>query len=182
MKNENIIFQVLSNLNHSGTRFEKGQFFEGNYSEFGNLVNDGVLRVVHGAESIEEAKEIVAKESETAGPETSTEEKEPENTWGPKPDEIEIPKEEVVNVNLEEYKGEMGNYKITGVAEYTDETGVKTGELEIGSIQNLPKEIGQIFVEKGVAEEVTPEASANVVADEANKPAPIPEEETGANL
>lgn len=54
----------------------------------------------------------------------------------------------------EEYKGEMGTYKITGLAEYTDEEGNKMGELEIGSIQSLPTQIGDKFIEDGVAEKV----------------------------
>ena len=109
MKNETTIFQVLSNLNHSGTRYTKGQIFEGNLAEFGNLVTDGVLRVVNGAESIEEAKEIVAKEGETAVAESTTPEKEPENTWGPKPDEVPEVKDEVVHVVIVNLAGFFDN-------------------------------------------------------------------------
>ncbi len=52
------------------------------------------------------------------------------------------------------YNGPMGKYKISGKAEYTDETGEKKGELEIGSTVELPSIVGEQFVKDGVAEEV----------------------------
>lgn len=56
--------------------------------------------------------------------------------------------------DAEVYDGPMGVYKITGDAYYTDEDGVKTGTLEIGSIHKMPVPVGQVFVDEGVAEEV----------------------------
>lgn len=69
----------------------------------------------------------------------------------------EVKKEEEVVDEKDVYDGPMAKYKITGKAEYTDEQGNVEGELEIGSIQELPTPVGDVFVEKGVAEKVTEE-------------------------
>ena len=88
-------------------------------------------------------------------------------------DQFDASAEEIANyikdgvleeVKQEEYDGPMGKYEITGVAEYTDEKGDVMGELEIGSIQELPVVIGNTFVEKGVAK----------VYDEHAVPTPTP--------
>ena len=55
---------------------------------------------------------------------------------------------------------EVAKYKIIGKAEYTDEFGNVQGELEIGSVQELPIEVGEKFVEEGVAEAYTEEVEA----------------------
>lgn len=47
---------------------------------------------------------------------------------------------------------EVAKYTITGKAEYTDEKGNVQGELEIGSVQELPVVIGEKFITEGVAE------------------------------
>jgi len=70
------------------------------------------------------------------------------------PQEVKKEDEEVVD-EKEVYDGPMGNYKITGKAVFTDETGEPKGELEIGSIQHLPEIIGDDFVKQGVAEKIT---------------------------
>ena len=173
------IFLVKSNIKHDGTEYKKGSFFEAEYDAFQDLVNDGVLRVVAGASSVEEAEAIIAKENEETG-EQAIKEKEvqPENTWGPKADEPKAP-EKVEDPKPEEYNGPMGKYKITGVASFTDEKGEKQGELEVGSIQNLPKEIGDQFVTDGVAVEVTEEKAPSEVGSDANKPE---DKITGDNL
>lgn len=67
----------------------------------------------------------------------------------------------LANKKDEVYTGPMAKYKITGVADYTDEAGTKTGELEIGSIQELPVPVGDVFVGQGVAEKIV-EAPAEV--------------------
>lgn len=59
------------------------------------------------------------------------------------------------------YDGPMGQYKITGEAEYTDENGDPTGFLEVGSIQTLPEPIGEQFVADGVAEKVVENTTDN---------------------
>lgn len=53
-----------------------------------------------------------------------------------------------------EYDGSIGQYKIIGKAPYTDEHGTQSGFLEIGSVQELPIPVGDVFVEQGVAEKV----------------------------
>ena len=70
---------------------------------------------------------------------------------------------------VEEYKGEIGEYKIIGVAKYTDEEGNEVGELEIGSVQKLPKSVGEQFVADGVAEEVKEVDTS----DTSNQSAPV---------
>ncbi len=80
------IFLVNSNLNHDNEVHEKGSFFDGELSVFQSLVDAGVLSVVDGASSIEDAKEIVEKNIEKAS-EPEVKQPESQNTWGPKPDE-----------------------------------------------------------------------------------------------
>lgn len=77
---------------------------------------------------------------------------------------------EAVDDGLKVYDGPMGNYRITGFAEYTDEKGENKVELEIGSIQNLPKMIGYGLVLDGVAEEVLENtgATTNAPADDSS--------------
>lgn len=53
---------------------------------------------------------------------------------------------------VKEFDGEMGYYKITGEAFFTDENQENKQTLEIGSIQHLPVIIGDGFVKDGVAE------------------------------
>jgi hypothetical protein len=48
----------------------------------------------------------------------------------------------------------LGKYRITGEAPYTDEHGNPQGNLEVGSVQELPVAVGDDFVAKGVAEKV----------------------------
>lgn len=173
MKNENIIYLVLSNLNHDGTHYQKGAFIEGDYSPtYINLVRDGVLEEILGASTASEAKKIIETENANTPEEEPTETVTPENTWGPKSDE---PEEVTPEVKQLEHKV----YKITGDAFFTDENGVRQGEpLEIGSIQNLHPDVGQIFVDGGVAEEVTEETKGEEVVTPENKSPEV----TGENL
>lgn len=53
------------------------------------------------------------------------------------------------------YDGPIASYKILGHVEYGDENGDKQGELEIGSVQEVPKEIGDKWVTDGLAEFVS---------------------------
>ncbi len=55
----------------------------------------------------------------------------------------------------EVYDGPMGSYKIIAEGvEFTDESGKVVGSLEVGSIQELPKVLGDSLVKDGEAEEV----------------------------
>lgn len=49
---------------------------------------------------------------------------------------------------------ELGWFKITGEIEYTDEEGTPMGKLEIGSVQEVPLDLGRGWVAEGKAEEV----------------------------
>jgi hypothetical protein len=173
------IFLVKSNLKHDGEVFATGSFMEGDQGRFQSLVNDKVLEVVEGAETFDEAKAIVEKKNaEKVAEEQAAEDNKPQDTWAPTkeedttgeedktPEDAKHPAKEgedntgadadAGNTDAKPYDGPMGKYKITGDAFYTDEDGTQTGEkLEIGSVQDLPKPIGDTFVEKGVAEEVS---------------------------
>lgn len=116
------IFQVLSNLNHSGDLYKAGTFFEGELSEFGNLVKDGVLRVVEEAKTIAEAQEIVAKEDAAKANQTASEESAP-NTWGPKAEAPEAPAEP-----------EKPAAPADQVGEKADAETVKPGEVGTGDV------------------------------------------------
>lgn len=60
----NKFFLALSNLKHNSDTYVKGTVFEGPFEQLESLVIDGVLRVVEGAETYEQALEIVTKEAE----------------------------------------------------------------------------------------------------------------------
>lgn len=81
------IFLVQSNLKHDGVNFAKGSFIQGDADQFDILVQDRVLKLVEGANTMDEAKEMVdiEKESEPA------EEKapQPKDTWGPTAEKTE---------------------------------------------------------------------------------------------
>ncbi len=55
---------------------------------------------------------------------------------------------------VEEYEGEMASYEITGLVDYTDEGGNIVGQFPVGSIQELPTEVGDKAVEAGQATKV----------------------------
>lgn len=114
----------------------------------------------------EEPVEETLPEEEVV-PETETEEV-PET-----PVEEETAPEEEVSVAPEEemeYTGPMGTYKVTGEIEGINEDGTPNGEfLEIGSVHELPTEVGDNFVKDGVAEkmeESTPEAEVETPLEE----------------
>lgn len=89
------IILVVSNLKHDGTDYKKGQFIDSEPSVFQGLINEGVLRVIDGAETVKEAEEILAEEVAAAGDEEVA--AAPKDTWGAVPDapeEVEEKKEE----------------------------------------------------------------------------------------
>ncbi len=77
------IYKVNTNLKHNGTDFAQGSFVD-EYT-FGeeltaSFVADNVLVHVEGAETIDEAAEIVENKEEDSAP------IEPKDTWGPSPE------------------------------------------------------------------------------------------------
>lgn len=83
------IFKVKSNLTHNGDRYEAGNLIEGDDAAFQPLVADGVLEVVEGAATAEEAKDIIAaQESEEAAKPAAEPEAKPADTWGAQPDPV----------------------------------------------------------------------------------------------
>ena len=86
------IFLVKSNLKIDGDNFLAGSFIEGDTGRFSTLISDKVIEEVTGAETMEEAKEIVAKrDAEVAAEAEIAEEAKPQNTWGPTKKEEETP-------------------------------------------------------------------------------------------
>lgn len=53
--------------------------------------------------------------------------------------------------------GDLGKFKVLAPIDFTDEKGEKLGELEVGSIQEVPVELGNGWVEQGLAEVFTAE-------------------------
>jgi len=51
--------------------------------------------------------------------------------------------------------GDLGKFKVLAPIDFTDEKGEKLGELEVGSIQEVPVELGNGWVEQGLAEVFT---------------------------
>jgi len=82
------IFKVLSSLNHNGTIHEKGSILnvEVNAGQFDSLVADGVLELVDGARTEDEAKEIIASKVAENDTVVAPEAVKPQDTWGPQPD------------------------------------------------------------------------------------------------
>ena len=155
----NKIYKVLSNLNHNGTSHAKGEYIDGEFAGSEALVLDGVLKLIEGATTIEEAKEIEAEASEQEAP--AEEEVAPQDTWGPTKDEEQLDKDidNLVNdTKLEDevYTGPMEFYKVVGEVHPLNEDGSPKDEvLEVGSIHELPK--GAVDVESGLWEVATPE-------------------------
>jgi len=83
----NKIYKVTSNIKHNGEDIKKGSFVE-EFVGANTLAADGVLKLVEGATTLEEAVEIDAEEIAKAG-ESVEEEVAPQNTWEPKKDEEE---------------------------------------------------------------------------------------------
>lgn len=84
MESNTTVFEVLSDLNYSGTMYKKGSFFAAEPEAFTGLVSDKTLRIVEGAATVSEAERIVAEErarAEEAGEPVET--AAPRNTWGP---------------------------------------------------------------------------------------------------
>lgn len=50
---------------------------------------------------------------------------------------------------------ELGKFEILAPIEYTDEKGNRLGDTEVGSIQEVPVELGNSWVEKGLAKVFT---------------------------
>lgn len=90
-------FKVLSNLKHNGDEFKKDSVIEGEMEQLGHLVNDGVLLVVDGADSLEDAKEL-AKGDLSPVEAQEMPKNEPANTWEAKKEPVvaDMPKEEEV--------------------------------------------------------------------------------------
>lgn len=191
------IYQVQSNVRHNGDSYVKGTLLSSDES-FDQLVSDGLFKVIEGAETIEEAKKIVEEEKELESMENESGDVAQANTWEPqkesKPEESTEPKNETAEKKeskgflggifggkkddaTEPYTGPMSQYKITGIAPFLNEKGEQEGLHDIGTVQTLPTEIGDVFVTDGVAEKVdeTVDASANTNAG-------IVPSEDGSNL
>lgn len=90
------IFHVLSNVRFNGQDIPKGSFVEAGAGEFDQLCegNEPAMRVVPGATSIEEAQEIVARETAQAA--EAAEEAAaaaPQDTWAPTKEVVDAPAE-----------------------------------------------------------------------------------------
>ena len=87
----NKIFLVLRNLKHNGEELAKGSLFEGTLEGFQQLVDMGVLRVVEGAETLEQAAEIVKGEVDAAVQKAeATAAVAPKDVWAPQPAKEEV--------------------------------------------------------------------------------------------
>jgi len=80
-----VFIKVNSNLNHNGQTYQKGSVFEAEQGEFQQLINNGVLSVIDGAENITEAEQI-ASTPEVVEATQAEEVVTPNDTWGPQPD------------------------------------------------------------------------------------------------
>ncbi len=77
---------------------------------------------------------------------------------------------------------ETRKYTITGLVDYTDEQGNIVGQYPIGSVQELPVEVGTKAVEAGNAEAVgTAEGEDALPADEVVDDAVVADDAGGAD-
>jgi hypothetical protein len=77
-------FLVLSNLKHNGELYEAGSVIEGDLEAFGEFITAGVLRVVEGAESLEQAAELATKQvADALEKAKAAEAAKPKDTWAP---------------------------------------------------------------------------------------------------
>lgn len=67
----------------------------------------------------------------------------------------ELETEEEDAVEVEEYTGELGTYLILKEIPYTDEKGNLEGVTEIGSVQEVPVELGEDWVKSGDAKQIS---------------------------
>lgn len=177
------IYKVLSNLKHNGVDYLKGTFFQSEpESAFNVLVSDGVLRLMDGASTIEEAEKMDAEEMENAKQvEQEKEATAGDNTWEPKKDdEVTAPENDVVTPETKEPEvvttpenddapkddidttnvGPMGKYKVTGEIFPLNEDGTqKDTAIEIGTIVDVPEVVGDTWIVEGLAEKVEETAS-----------------------
>lgn len=139
------IFKVKTNIKHNGKLYAKGEEIEMSKKDAKDLLKEGVL--VDVSEEVETEPEAPKEETTPEAP------KEPEA-----PEEKKEGDEEN---KVEEYDGPMAKYRVLGEIESTDEEGNVTGTLEIGSIQDVPVELGDKWVADGLAEKVEDESNEN---------------------
>lgn len=80
--------------------------------------------------------------------------------------------------NVQEHDVELGKFKVLEPIAFTDENGVKMGDLEVGSVQEVPVDLGNSWIEQGKAEKVE-EAPEEEKTDEETETEPAEEEEAG---
>lgn len=86
----NKIYLALSNIKFDNEAIKGGDVFEGAAETFDGLVKDGIVRVVEGAESLEQAAEIVRSEvSQKSSAAAAAVANAPKDTWAPSPEKTE---------------------------------------------------------------------------------------------
>lgn len=127
------IFQVLSNLNHSGALYKTGDFVEAELEEFQHLVKDGVMRLIENAATIKDAIEMIGAEnsrkSEQAADKPAPA---PANTWEPA-------KADAANTSEETAKTDAASASTAGQANIeAEKTGNEPGPGQVGTGDNAP--------------------------------------------
>lgn len=117
---------------------------------------DGLtIKLVDGGYIVEKPEGVVQTETtDEATTETTTDTTEVK-TEEVTPEVTTDATTEKTDETVAEYNGPMGKYRITGLAETTDEDGNVTGTLEVGQVYELPEPVGNDLVTKEVAELVT---------------------------
>lgn len=83
--------EVLSNLKHNGDNLVKGTVIEAEATQFGALFQEGVLRVIEGAESLAGAIAIAANDAKVKLElaQAALEQEAQDDTWAAKKEEAE---------------------------------------------------------------------------------------------
>ncbi len=146
--NNTIIYKILGNLKHDGIEFKAGSFTSAELPA--NLIDEGVIKVIEGATTEDEAAEIDAEEIREALENAPAEEVAPPNTWEAKKDEEEQLDKDIDDLVKDEdkdkapeggevYDGPMEYFKVVGEIHPLNEDGTEKEEtLAIGSIHYLP--------------------------------------------
>lgn len=123
----NKIFLALSNIKFNSEAIKAGDVFEGDTETFEGLVKDGVVRIVEGAENLEQAADIVRKEvAEKSAAAATAVANAPKDTWAPSP---EKPAETTTETVSAETKVEDNNSTASTTIPATEPQEVGKGDL-----------------------------------------------------
>lgn len=160
------ILQVLSNLKHNGDTLRAGSFIEAELGEFGSLISDGVLKVIEGANTPEEAAEIVSQEQASRIEAGEAEEKvAPQDTWAPTKEPVVAPDlsgQESVATTEQAPAATLAKFNVLQAFEVTNPESKNFGKHAVGEIIEADPAAAQALVDKGTLSPVETPSGDNL--------------------